>query len=226
MLAAILGTPLTNAPGAVYEYTDLGYILLGEAAARSCGKPLESLIRSHVTDLIGADRVRLPPASDTQARIAPTANCPMRPGEVLRGVVHDANAHAYGGIAGHAGLFGDADGLALFGSALAGDGSVLGARLLGGQALRLARTNQLSPDAGGHTIGWFCSPNPMCPFGELGREDAFGHTGFTGTMMVCEPSTGVVVVLLTNRVVSPADDTSIKRVRRRVLSAVASAASG
>jgi len=223
MLRAILETPLANAPGTVYEYSDLGYILLGEVASRASGQPLEDLIQSTVTGPIGADEVGYLPSLNAERLIAPTANCPMRPGEVLRGVVHDANAHAYGGVAGHAGLFGDADGLALLGSALAGDGFVLGKRLVGRPALRLARTNQLAPEVGGHTIGWFCNPNPMCPFGDLAGPDAFGHTGFTGTMVVCEPSAGVVAVLLTNRVLNPADNNGIKRVRRQVVHAVASA---
>jgi CubicO group peptidase (beta-lactamase class C family) len=63
----------------------------------------------------------------------------------------------------------------------------------------------------------------MLPRGDLLSLSAFGHTGFTGTMLVCDPEYGLVVVLLTNRVLLSQDNTGIKGVRRRVLNAVASA---
>jgi len=136
--------------------------------------------------------------------------------------VHDENALVFGGVSGHAGLFGTAADLALEASALVGTGEINGHRLLGMPTLRLVRTNQVDPAIGGHSIGWFTPPNGMLPRGDIFGDSLFGHTGFTGTMLVCDPPNQLVVVLLTNRVVNPKDNGGIARIRRRVLNIVAS----
>src|SRR5205085_389891 len=101
---------------------------------------------------------------------------------------HDENAWVYGGVAGHAGLFGTAPDLAIAASALVMNGEAQGHRLLGQPTLRLVRTNQVDPAVGGHSIGWFTPPNTMLPRGDIFGDTLFGHTGFTGTMIVCDPS--------------------------------------
>jgi Beta-lactamase class C and other penicillin binding proteins len=136
--------------------------------------------------------------------------------------VHDENAHALGGVAGHAGLFGTAPDLAILATALTGKGEDSGHRVVGLPALELIRRSQIPAEVGGHTIGWFAHPNPMLPRGDLFDQTTFGHTGFTGTMIACNPTTQVITVLLTNRVMSSADASGIVGVRRKVLNAIAS----
>jgi CubicO group peptidase (beta-lactamase class C family) len=223
MLAEILRTPLRSPPGAKYAYSDLGYILLGEIVERAGGMALSDCLRVRVLEPMSMKDTGYLPDPSLRSRIAPTANCPMRPGRVLLGEAHDANAHYYGGVGGHAGLFGTAPDLAAFAVALCGDRQADGHRLLGLPALRQARANQLDPDVGGHSIGWFTPPNEMLPRGDLLSDAAFGHTGFTGTMVVCDLNYDLVLVLLTNRVMNPADNAGILRIRRRVVNAVASA---
>jgi len=108
-------------------------------------------------------------------------------------------------------------------AALVGNGAVKEYRLLGLPTLRLVRTSQIPADVGGHSIGWFTMPNDMLPRGDLWDSDTFGHTGFTGTMIACNPAYETAVILLTNRVMNPDDNAGMARVRRRVLNTVASA---
>jgi len=223
MLAEILATPLQNPPGTRSVYSDLGYILLGEVVARASGMPLDQYLHSRILAPLGMKDTGFLPAPTRRSRIAATANSRNRPDQRIVGEVHDENAHAFGGVAGHAGLFGTAGDLAILASALATDGEIGGHRVFGLPTLRLIRTSQVEPGVGGHSIGWFTPPNPMLPRGDLLPDTTFGHTGFTGTMVVVEPASQLVVILLTNRVINPADGTGIARVRRRVLNAVASA---
>ncbi len=222
-VADIIDTPLRHPPGAKYAYSDLGYILLGEIVHRASGENLDRFLHSRIfAPLKMQDTGYLPPAA-MRERIAPTANSPSRPSQKLVGEVHDENAHAAGGVSGHAGLFGTAAELASFGLAICGNPTSGTGRILGSATGRLARTNQLPPEVGGHSIGWFTPPNSMLPRGDILPDTVFGHTGFTGTMLVCDPATGLVVVLLTNRVMSTADASGVAKIRRSVLNTVASA---
>jgi CubicO group peptidase (beta-lactamase class C family) len=223
MLREILSIPLASVPGERYAYSDLGYILLGEIVERVAGASLADVLRTEVLDPLGMRDTGFLPDASAQARIAPTANCPQRPGRILVGEVHDANAHFYGGVAGHAGLFGSATDLAILAAALLGGGVCGGRCFLGAPTLSLVRRNALSDDLGGQSIGWFTHPNGMLSRGDLLSDEAFGHTGFTGTLLVCDPRYGLAVALLTNRVMNPADNGAVQSVRRRVLNVTASA---
>ena len=86
---------------------------------------------------------------------------------------------------------------------------------------RLATTRQTDPAVGGHSIGWFTVPNGMLPRSDIFFKRTFGHTGFTGTLLLHDPECGVTVILLTNRVVNPADGTNIGRIRRLFANAIA-----
>src|SRR5690606_27470999 len=110
--------------GVAVEYSDLGYIIAGAMLAAMSGRPLDRLVADLVTIPLGIqDEVFFPssnlaPSRATAGkRIAPTERCEFR-GRILRGEVHDENAAVLGGIAGHAGLFGTALGVAKFGRAV------------------------------------------------------------------------------------------------------------
>jgi serine-type D-Ala-D-Ala carboxypeptidase len=196
--------------------------LLGEVVHRASGVPVDEYLHSRVFAMLGMKDTGFRPGSSKLDRIAPTANERMRQGKTLRGDVHDENSNALGGVAGHAGLFGTASDLAILATALLGNGHIGDYRLLGQPTLELIRRSQIGPEIGGHTIGWFAPPNGMLPRGDLFDNTTFGHTGFTGTMLVCNPTTQLATILLTNRVMNPADGAGIAAVRRKVLNAVAS----
>jgi CubicO group peptidase (beta-lactamase class C family) len=225
-LADILSTPLQAEIGTRYAYSDLGYILLGEILTRVTGHPLDTLVKERILTPCGMTRAGYNPAPALRPQIAATAHCPMREGKILVGEVHDANAHSLRGVAGHAGLFASAPDLARF--ALALRHPATGAHLpvppiLGPLALRLAQENQIEPAIGGHSIGWFTVPNGMLPRGDLFSLRTFGHTGFTGTLLMFDPQHDLTTILLTNRVYSPEDGLGVLRLRRLFANAVAGA---
>lgn len=220
-IAEILRTPLQHPAGTRYEYSDLGYILLGGIIARASGMELNRYLHERIFAPLGMEDTGYRPPTALHGRIAPTAHSNLRPGAMLIGEVHDENASASGGVSGHAGLFGTAPDLAVFANALLDHGD--GPRLLSLPSLRLVQTNQIPPEIGGHSIGWFTPPNPLLSRGDLLSEETFGHTGFTGTLIVCDPAFDLVVILLTNRVMAGRDGRGIRQVRQRVLNAVASA---
>lgn len=222
-IGAILRTPLVRRPGAGYEYSDLNYVLLGEIAAGAAGMPLDRLVAERVGRRLGWRDTGYLPGKPLRDRTAATGNCPCRPGRLLQGEVHDANAHIMGGVSGHAGLFGAAEELVALGCSL-----LPGAAhpLLSPPAGRLATTTRIAASVGGQTVGWFASPNPMLPRGDLLSDASFGHTGFTGTLLTVDPEAQLVVALLTNRVMDARDSGAILRIRKQTLNAVASALIG
>jgi CubicO group peptidase (beta-lactamase class C family) len=142
---------------------------------------------------------------------------------VLVGEVHDGNAAAMGGIAGHAGLFASAPDVACFARMLLRRGQGEGCRVLSPLAVDSMGRNQLAPEVGGCSFGWFTPPNGMLPSGDFLPDDTFGHTGFTGTSLVIVPSLDLAAILLTNRVYSENESGDFLRLRRRFHNAVASA---
>ncbi len=112
---------------------------------------------------------------------------------MLRGVVHDENAWALGGVAGHAGLFSTAHDLAIFCRTLLAGGSYGPARILGPDFVEL----MLAPPGLGFAVDqpWF--------MGALAGRGAAGHTGFTGTSLVLAPATDTFLVLREHRASPP-----------------------
>jgi len=183
-------------------YSDLGYILAGELVARAAGQPLDRVVAAQVTEPLGiAEEVFYAGALSGERRAAlvkraaPTERCDWR-GRVVRGEVHDENCAALGGVAGHAGLFGTAHGVAMFGQAML---DVLAGRsdFLPRELLRAA----LAPRPGSsYRLGWDGKSAEGSSAGRRLSPETFGHLGFTGTSIWCDPTRGLVVVLLTNRV--------------------------
>jgi CubicO group peptidase (beta-lactamase class C family) len=184
-------------------YSDLGYLIAGEVIARIAGDKLDKVVARAVTDPLGIGRDLYYPASlppDRRAQVvreaAPTEYCEWR-GRLIRGEVHDENCAAFGGVAGNAGLFGTARGVAVFGRACLD--SLLGrSDFLSPQLMERA----LAPHADGGTLrlGWDTKSPKDSSAGRRMSDRAFGHLGFTGTSIWCDPERDVVIVLLTNRV--------------------------
>ncbi len=181
-------------------YSDINFILLGLLA-----------------DRLGAFA---PPfgfaASPGPERAAATEHCPWR-GRTLRGEVHDENASALGGLAGHAGLFGTAD--AVLEAALA----ILQGTWLSPASLDLmARPQRALPTPRG--LGWEL-PHDGWSGGALCSPGTIGHLGFTGTGLWIDRPRGLAWTLLTNRVhPSRHRDTGIASLRRSVSNIVSAGA--
>ena len=199
-------------PGSRTVYSDLGFILLAAAAEAVTGTPLDDWLRHEVWEPLGMRRTTFRPldAGTPLRMIAPTEVDTIYRHTHVHGVVHDENAHAMGGVAGHAGLFSTARDLARFASMLlatsAGEGRLL-------QPATVAEFTAPRPgtDRG---LGWqrWTPEGIGAPFGPR----SFGHTGFTGTSLWLDPDSGTFVLLLTNRVNPTRDRGGITGLRRAV----------
>ncbi|MET7766470.1 serine hydrolase domain-containing protein [Streptomyces sp. NPDC005393] len=189
-LARLSAEPPTTPPGAARRYSDLNFLLLQRVLEHACGRTLDRLVGDTITGPLGMADTRFRPPSSWLPRIAATED-QRRPWArldrgMLRGVVHDENAWALGGVAGHAGLF-----------STAGDLAVLCRALLrgGGGVVSSASVDLLLNAPGlGFEVDqpWF--------MGELAGRGAAGHTGFTGTSLVVDRARDVYLVLLANTV--------------------------
>jgi CubicO group peptidase (beta-lactamase class C family) len=192
----------TDAPPGHAVYSDLGYIVAGAALARSAGRSLDRVVEDLVTAPLGVaeDVFYAGPAQGARRHrllhcSAATERCTWR-GRVLRGEVHDENCAALGGVGGHAGLFGTARGVAVFGRAML-DARLDRPSLVPAELARAA----LAPQPGGtHRFGWDTKSEGESLAGKRLSAESFGHWGFTGTSIWCDPRRDLVVVLLTNRV--------------------------
>jgi CubicO group peptidase (beta-lactamase class C family) len=193
-------------------YSDLGYILAGVAMSRAAGRSLHDIVTERVASQLSVDDTVFFGAARQdeiwKARCAPTGWSPWRE-RILVGEVHDDNCAALGGVAGHAGMFGRANSVARFGAACVG--AWRGRR--GASEEELIRHATAVRPGGTHRLGWDGKAEEGSAAGSLIDADAFGHLGFTGTSLWCDPRRQLVVVLLTNRVAASDDNTGIRAFR-------------
>src|SRR5918997_2119093 len=193
---AVIGSALMDGcpPGACYEYSDLGPDVLGFVVEAVTGERLDKFLERRVFDPLGMTDTYFKPPESLRTRIAPTAVTSAR-GYPLRGEVHDDNAAALGGVAGHAGLFSTVSDLSIFAQMLLNGGTYGGVRIASDTAVEVFPTRA----AGRRALGWdTCEGDYGC--GRHLSENAFGHTGFTGTSIWIDPDRDMFVILLTNRV--------------------------
>lgn len=174
-----------------FVYSDLGFITLQLLLETVEDDPLDVLVREGITGPLGMASTSYGPLAPagvaaTEAEALLKARRPACADGVVRGEVHDENAHAMGGVAGQAGLFATAQDLAVLCRAL----------LTGGGPVLRPETVELmlAPPGLGFRVA---QPGFM---GELAERGAAGHTGFTGTSLVIDPRTDAFFVLLTNAV--------------------------
>jgi CubicO group peptidase (beta-lactamase class C family) len=193
---AVLETPLAYKPGRFQEYSDLGADVLGFMVERVSGQPLDAFLDQRVFKPLGMTETMFRPSPLLKAQIAPTEINPPR-GYPLRGEVHDENAYALGGVAGHAGIFSTAADLSVFAQMMLNGGEFQGTRLIKESTVALFTKN--SESRGTRALGWdTCGHQGSC--GKYLSDNAYGHTGFTGTSLWIDPERDMFVILLTNRV--------------------------
>ncbi len=190
----ILGTPLGFHPGEYYEYSDLGADVLGYVVEAVSGQSLDEFLADYVFHPLGMYDTEFRPADSLKYRIAPTEISPPR-GYPAWGEVHDENAFAMGGVAGHAGLFSTAADLSVFAQMMLNGGVYNGVRIVAESTVTYFTTRE----AGHRALGWD-TPTGSYGSGEYLSPYAYGHTGFTGTSMWIDPARDLFVILLTNRV--------------------------
>jgi uncharacterized protein YbbC (DUF1343 family) len=207
---------LTADPGKRFVYSDLGFIVLGELVEKLGGARLDEFCAKNTFAPLGLRDTTFRPGKELAARCAPTEKVDDR---WLSGEVHDPRARRMSGVAGHAGLFGTADDLAVFAQMILDGGTWQGRRVLSAETVRLM-TQPRSVPGGLRALGWDVrtrySSNRGAHFG------GFGHTGFTGTSLWIDPPSGTAVILLTNRV-HPDGKGNVTLMRSQIATIVADA---
>jgi uncharacterized protein YbbC (DUF1343 family)/CubicO group peptidase (beta-lactamase class C family) len=217
---AIAKVKLDYPPGAGFQYSDTGFILLGEVVRRVAGESLDRYVDRLLVRPLGLRETTFHPGAAMRARTAPTE---FWQGRMLRAEVHDPRARLLGGVAGHAGMFSTTSDVARICRLLLDGGAVSGKQVLRPETIALMWSR--STDGNGRrTLGWDMSSGyslihaPFFPAGSV------GHTGFTGTSVWLDPASRSYMVLLTNRVHPNGGSAArIRELRVRVAAAVGAA---
>ena len=190
-LQRIAETDDSTPPGRERSYSDPGFILLGQAVEYAAQQDLGAFCREHIFEPLGMGHTTFNPPESWADRTAATEDCAWR-GGVVQGYVHDENAYAIGGIAGHAGLFSTAGDLARFCQALF-RGEILGL----GTVLEMGSPGNY-PAYPWQGLGWQLDPWRNSISGYVARRHAIGHTGWTGTALWLDLDSGFFTILLGN----------------------------
>lgn len=220
VLSWIAAEALEAPPGERSVYSDLGFILLGIIIERTTRQPLDAAWRANIANPLEAQPLDFVPSTSTCAAVfgagalvAPTEQDAWRD-RLVTGEVHDENAAALGGVAGHAGLFGTADAVSRIGQWWLDVRNGRRQPELRTLAQRFT-TRVPAVEGSSRALGWD-TPSEPSSSGRFFSPQSFGHLGFTGTSLWIDPEAELVVVLLTNRVHPTRANDRIKAVRPRV----------
>ncbi|MEU2118558.1 serine hydrolase [Streptomyces sp. NPDC016459] len=202
-LRLLWGEVPAHSPGTAYLYSDLNLITLQLVLEEITGLGLDVLLHDEITAPLGMHRTRFAPPLSWRPGIAATEDArPPWSGldrGMVRGEVHDENAHALGGVAGHAGIFSRAWDLAILARTLLNGGSYGPARILSPASVDLMFTD-FAGAFPGHAHGLGFELHQHGYMGAMATPRTAGHTGFTGTSMVLDPTTDTFLIVLGNSV--------------------------
>ena len=204
LLKAAFETPLAYEPGERTEYSDIGFIVLGEALERMAGERIDSFCQREVFGPLGMTRTCYRVPRELRGQVPPTEQDTWFRHRVIQGEVQDENAWVMGGVSGHAGVFAPAEDVARFALCM----------LRGGAPILRANTVELfiTPSNGSRALGWD-TPSQPSSSGQYFSSRSFGHLGYAGTSLWCDPERELSVTLLTNRTWPDRSSQLIKQVR-------------
>jgi len=216
LVKKIYKEPLEYPTGSICLYSDLGFILLGALIERSTRTELDAVFRKHITDPldISSSLCFLPPGEKiiiNKRLIAATENCGWR-NKQLHGEVHDENSWLMGGVTGHAGLFGNIEGVMTLCEHILDiwkDRAIHPAI----PSTLLQRALETKHSKGGWCLGF---DTPSLGYSSSGRHfspQSIGHLGFSGTSFWIDPEKDIIIVLLTNRIYPTRNNTKIRQYR-------------
>jgi len=221
ILQAAAEVAVASDPGSRAEYSDIGFILLGEALEQISGCPMDSFCDLDIFKRLEMESTCFNPNKKMKAQIVPSANGQEIRNRVIQGEVHDENAFMMGGVAGHAGLFSGAGDLAKFAHCLLCGG----APLFKPDTVELFTHRQESPAGTSRALGWD-TPSKPSQSGQYFYPGSYGHLGYTGTSLWIDPERELSVTLLTNRTWPDSKNQAIKALRPRFHDAVIEALDG
>ena len=215
LLEAAFTTPLSAAPGARSEYSDIGFIILGVVLERLADESLDLFCQREIFGPLGMTHTTFNPTSALKDSIPPTADDRSFRHRIIQGEVQDENASVLGGIAGHAGLFSTAEDLAIFAHAMLNGGYPI----LRSSTVELFSRREAAPESTSRALGWD-TPSAPSQSGKRFSPRSFGHLGYTGTSLWIDPERQLSISLLANRTWPDCQNQAIKEVRPAVHDAV------
>ena len=190
-------------PDNSYVYSDFGFMLLADMVEHISGQPLDTFMAENFYDPMGLLSTTFRPLDNNfiPSDIAPTEQDSLR--GLIRGVVHDPNAAAMGGVSGHAGLFSNAREVALLMQMLLNGGQLDGQRYLREKTVKTFTSRHFERQGNRRALGFdkqLFNPSKNGQVCAEASQNSYGHTGFTGTMLWVDPDVDLIYVFLSNRV--------------------------
>jgi CubicO group peptidase (beta-lactamase class C family) len=215
LLKQALQVPLTADPGTRAEYSDIGFILLGQAIEKLVGEPLDQFCQREIFAKLNLAHTCFSPPADLKLSIPPTEDDRTFRHRLIQGEVNDENASVMGGVAGHAGCFSTALDVSVFAHCMLWDGTPPvknGSPLVKKETLEIFTRRQGSPPGTSRALGWD-TPSQPSQSGKYFSSRSYGHLGYTGTSLWIDPDRQLSITLLTNRTWPNRGSQSIKQIR-------------
>ena len=194
-----------------YKYSDLGYYYMKKLIKLKTGKPLDEYTMDNFYRPLGLSTMGFLPRKRIEInRIIPTEDDKIFRKQLVQGDVHDQGAAMLGGVGGHAGLFSNANDLAVMMQLFLNEGQYGGQRYISEKTVKEFTKCQFCKNGNRRGIG-FDKPEPSGggPTCECVSMLSFGHTGFTGTMAWADPEKDIVYIFLSNRVYPDAENSKL-----------------
>ena len=208
LLQQALRVQLTADPGTRAEYSDIGFILLGQALEKLSGEPLDQFCQREIFAKLNLAHTCFNPPADKKPTIPPTEDDRTFRHRLIHGEVNDENAFVMGGVAGHAGCFATAFDVSVFAQCM------LQGRHAPGKKGNFGNFYPPPGHSNGYisALGWD-TPSQPSQSGKYFSSRSYGHLGYTGTSLWIDPDRQLSVTLLTNRTWPDRGSQSIKQIR-------------
>ena len=213
-----------------YVYSDLTFILAAEIIESLTDSTIDKFAPANIYRPIGAFNITYRPLEKYPAeRVVPTEYDSLFRKQLLRGTVHDEGTAMLGGVSGHAGLFATGNDLLKLVEMYRRGGEYGGVRVLSSDVLRKYTTVQFPDNDNRRALGF---DKPLLRNDTVPPEEAypcpsaspasFGHSGFTGTFIWCDPDEEISYVFLSNRVYPTRNNNRLSdlSIRGKILQAV------
>ncbi len=207
--------------GTTFKYSDVNFIVLAKIVEKITGQDVHEFSQANIFKPLGMHETGYVPAEALRERAATTE---QREGRWMRGEVHDPRAYELDMIAGHAGLFSTAEDLALYAQMMLGQGTLSmpggDIEVLSPQTMR-TMTSAYPVSTGWRGLGWDKQTRFSSNRGDLLSPEAFGHGGFTGTVLWVDPQLDLFFIFLSNRV-HPEGKGSVNHLAGRIVNRIVS----
>jgi CubicO group peptidase (beta-lactamase class C family) len=217
--SALLSERVDTITNRQYFYSDVGFFFLKDLIEQESGNSLDQFLERELYKTNDLELVFNPLRYYPDSLVAPTEDDQTLRNELIRGYVHDRNAALLGGVAGQAGLFGNARNIAKLMQIHLDHGHYADDTVFSSSTIEAFTTRHFTNNRRGW--GWDMpalpagrpGPEPDGPVSSLASANTFGHTGFTGTSVWIDPTKKLSVIFLTNRIYPKRENKKLFKLR-------------